>query len=134
MGDAGTGVALTHVFIDEDSGKMAGYVSLRTTSLITENEDGNPTVHPSIEIAELSVDKTFERNGVGKEMVNFVILTADILRRETIGLKYIAVCADPKAVGFYEKMGFSHVREVYQIPRDGWNDNCEPMYIKLPDL
>ena len=125
---------MTHLFIDEENNKLAGYVALRTTSLITRSEDGKPVVHPALEVAELAVDSDYERSGVGREMVNFTVAVADLLRHDLLAIKYIAVVADPKAVGFYEKLGFAPVRDVYEIPRDGWNDNCEPMYIRLPDL
>ena len=100
-----------------------------------------PTVYPlkvdigdfALEIAELAVDERYERKGVGTELVNIALGAADFLRQHWLGIKYIAVCADPSAVGFYEKEGFRSVATLYEIPRDGWNDNCVPMYIALPE-
>lgn len=134
LDDFRTGTSLTHVFIDEQSDKMAGYISLRASSLISESETGSMLVHPALEIAELAVDKGYEGKGVGREMFNFAVATADSLRMEHLGIKYIAVCADPKAVGFYKKLGFEPVGSLYKIPRDGWNEKCTPMYIALPEL
>lgn len=133
MGDQKSGQSMTHVLVDDEIGLLAGYVSLRATSLISVGENGLPVVHPTIEIAELAVDERYERKGVGTELVNIALGAADFLRQHWLGIKYIAVCADPSAVGFYEKEGFRSVATLYEIPRDGWNDNCVPMYIALPE-
>ena len=70
---------------------------------------------------------------IGTQMVEFALLTADTLRQEHLGIKYVVLCADPKAVGFYEKLGFGCIEDLYQVPRDGSNSDCVPMYIQLPE-
>lgn len=49
------------------------------------------------------------------------------------GIKFLLACADPAAVGFYEKKGFSRVSDLFEMPRDGSNNNCTPMYIQFPE-
>lgn len=134
LADSRSGISLTHVFIDEDEERIAGFISLRASSMISESETGSLLVHPSLEIAELAVDQNYERRGVGREMLNFALLCADNMRKEIAGIKFIIVCSDPMAVRFYEKIGFSYVKDLFDIPRDGWNDNCIPMYIQLPEV
>lgn len=133
ISDNKAGQALTHIFIDESQHKLAGYIALRATSLINEGQSGEHIVHPSLEIAELAVAKEYERKQVGTQMVEFALLTADMLRQEHLGIKYVVLCADPKAVGFYERLGFGRIEDLYQVPRDGSNSNCVPMYIQLPE-
>lgn len=127
------GRSQTHMFIDCESNALAGYISMRASALILLCE-GKAQTNPALEISELAVDENYERMGVGTEMFSFAVLTAVELRKKFLGIQYIVVCADPKAVGFYEKLGFMPLSTGYEIPRDGWNDNCIAMYIKLPEL
>ena len=41
------------------------------------------------------------------------------------------VIADPKAVPFYERMGFSPIRDYFHIPQDAANAKCVPMFMQL---
>lgn len=135
--DGKAGMGLTHALIDslEDGTRnLAGYVSLRATSLITVDQDGKYLVNPALEIAELAVDENYERAGIGTELINISLAIADRLRHESLGIKYVLVCADPCAVGFYQKQGFASVGASYNVLYDGWNNNCEPMYIRLPEI
>lgn len=136
--DYKNGRGVTHLFVnvDEDGNEIeiAGFVTLRATSLISESENGVPVVHPSLEIAELAVNKNHEKRGVGSALVNLALCMADELRTEKLGIKYVVLCADPKAIGFYEnKHKFEKIGELYQTPREGWNESCEAMYITLPE-
>lgn len=135
--EAGRGV--THVLLTlDDSGNITkeseilGFVTLRATSLV-DSCDGKLYVMPSLEIAELAIDCKHERKGFGKTLVEAAIYIATELNNQYIGIQYVVLCADPKAVGFYEnpKVGFGRLGDYYKILHDGWNDNCIPMYIKL---
>jgi ribosomal protein S18 acetylase RimI-like enzyme len=139
IGDYKTGDSVTHLIVDEDENgnakAIAGYVSLRVTSLISRNESSLPCVHPSIEIAELAVSRDYERQGIGTDLVKLAVYIADELRERYVGIKYVVLCADPMSVGFYEgKCGLAKINDLYETPRDGWNDNCVPMFTKLPEL
>lgn len=126
----GRGTTFLHI-IDE---RIAGYITLRANSLIIQNED-TLSGHPALEIAELAVDKDFERRGVGTFLVMTAVLKALELKNDHIGLQYVVLCADPKAVEFYKKdtINFEPARNYFEIPRDGWNDNCTPMVLRLPE-
>lgn len=132
ISDANRGQAVTHVLLDTDKQRIAGYVALRTTSLVSNGEDGTQLVHPAVEVAELAVDADYERNDIGSHLVGLAILLAYEIRKQ-IGIRSILVCADPKAVGFYEKQHFEPLSNLYTMLRDGWNNNCIPMYIEFPE-
>ena len=131
------GMGVTHLLIDEgESGEpvLAGYVTLRSTSLISDGSDGKKNVQPALEIAELAVRGDYERKGVGTGLISIAVAEADTLRSKNIGIRHILVCADPYAVGFYEKFGFVKIASVYDVLHDGWNDNCEPLFTTLPEI
>ena len=132
ISDASSGQAVTHILIDSEKNRIAGFVSLRTTSLVSTGSDGISHVHPAIEIAELAVDAEYEGKDVGSDLIGFSILFALQMRKQ-IGIRSILVCADPSAVGFYEKQRFAPVSSLYSTLRDGWNNHCEPMYIEFPE-
>lgn len=134
VSDRSEGMGTTHILVNHDEDEMMGYVTLRATSLVSTNERGNKIVHPALEIAELAVAEKYERIGVGTNLVQLAILAASDLRENLLGIRYVVLCADPKAVGFYEKLKFGRVRDVYEVLRDGSNDNCEAMFIQLPPL
>ena len=133
IADSASGRAVTHIFVDNLNDRIAGYISLRATSLVSECEDGKYLCHPAIEIAELAVDKDYERNGIGSSMVDFTILLADRLRVE-VGIRSIVVVSDPKSVPFYVKQGFTELSTVYEALYDGWNNNCIPMCVDIYDI
>lgn len=137
IGDYRTGMGVTHLIIDKDETgaeiAIAGFITLRATSLVSTSETGVKIVHPALEIAELAVDKEYERKGVGSKLVDTAIFIADRLRNSFLGIKYVVLCADPKAIGFYEKMNFGKIGDLYEALREGWNDHCEPMYITFPE-
>ena len=132
------GMGITHLILDCDEDgnavAIAGFVTLRATSLVNTDENGVKIVHPSVEISELAVTKDYERRGIGTGLIDLAISIADDLRSKLIGIKYIVLCADPKSVGFYEKKDFGKIGELYETLREGWNNNCEPMYIILPEF
>ena len=138
INDQENGMGVTHLLLDTDkNGKpiaIAGYVTLRATSLVGTDNDGTKIVNPSLEIAELAVDKDYERKGVGTELVRLTISVADKLQRKFLGIKNIVLCADPKAVEFYKKKKFGMIEDWYEALRDGWNNHCEAMYMAMSDL
>lgn len=139
ISDHAAGRGVTHILVDtcdeendiNENSKIAGFITLRATSLV-DTCDGASYVKPALEIAELAIDKEYERNGIGSKLVDTAILVATTLNDEFIGVQNVVLCADPKAVGFYEnpKVGFGRLTDYYVL-REGWNRNCTPMYIKL---
>lgn len=132
--DFKSGVGVTHILLDGEQARIAGFVTLRATSLVSENEQGTMNVHPAIEIAELAVDAEYEQKGVGTGLLNIAVDFSDSLRSTCIGIKHIVVCADPKAIDFYKKFGFVDISAVYEVLHDGWNDNCSALLMTLPEI
>ena len=134
--DRRTGKGVTHILVHDNNlnaKAIAGFVTLRSSSLISESGDST-TGRSAIEIAEIAVDKSYERRGYGTALLDFVFLLIDDLRTKTIGIEYIVACADTASVSFYEKNNFVRISEYYDVPREGWNINCIPMVLKLPEV
>lgn len=131
--DHNQGMGVTHVFIDDENQKMAGYITLRGSSLIADSGESFKFGYPALEIAELAVDKSYEGMGLGIGMVMFAVAEAVSLNEANVGFQYVVLCADPKAVGFYEnpKLGFKRVSSDKSIPREYRNQNCVPLMLKI---
>lgn len=128
------GMGVTHVFISEDDETgdkfIAGYITLRASSLTLDMDDYKAG-YPALEISELAVDRNFEGNGLGTDMVKTVIAEAMGLNDTTLGIQYVVLCADPAAVGFYTKLGFLQIPSYQEIPREHRNKECVPMMLKI---
>lgn len=131
-GDYQTGMGVTHLLIDKDAGVLAGYVTLRSTSLISTIDDVK-RVQPAVEIAELAVHEDYKRLGIGTELLNIAVAKVDWMRETELGIKRMVVCSDPSAVEFYKKFGFVDLSAIYEVLHDGWNDNCDPLILTLPE-
>lgn len=138
ISDQKEGMGVTRIILEHNEAgeptAIVGFVTLRATSLVSKGEDGKNIVHPSLEIAELAVAEEYEKQGFGSQLVNLAVLTAAKLREEFAGVRYVVLCADNAAIGFYDKQHFGKIGELYETPRDGWNNNCEPMYISLVEI
>lgn len=134
MGDQKSGLGVTHLFIQEDEEKqeLCGYITLRATAYIV--HDGEQTRgFPALEILELAVAKDAERKGVGTTLVQYAVWLASSMNKNFLGVRYVLLCADIQAVPFYEKLGFEKLADHGEVPRDGWNVDCVPMYLRLPE-
>lgn len=133
--DVKTGDAVTYVMLEgrgEKAERVLGFISARASSFLTRSDDGAIIGSPALEVAELAVAKGYERQGIAEALFDSVMrLVMEI--RGRIGIKYIVACVIPEAVGFYRKMHMAPVAEGYDVPREVWNENCIPMYVKLPE-
>lgn len=135
LGDRSKGKGVTYVFLHnrETSTELLGYITLRATSYI-EIIEGKTYGNSALEIFELAVSKDVERQGIGTDLIKFALSKALEWKTSLLGIEYITLCSDANAVPFYEKSGFKRVDEYGEIPRDQWNTNCIPMFLKLPEL
>ena len=135
LDDRRMGKGVTYVFLhkDEASAKLLGYITLRATSYTTITE-GETYGSPALEIFELAVSKDAERQGIGTDLIKFAMSKALDWKINLLGIEYITLCSDEKAVPFYEKFGFKRVDEYGEIPREQWNTNCIPMFLRLPEV
>lgn len=98
----------THLFFM--NGDLAGFVSLCADSLrldISEKESEDvPYINiPSVKIARLAINATYQRQGVGELLINFAVKTVFELR-ETLGAKFLTVDCYEHRISYYEKLGF----------------------------
>lgn len=134
------GMGVTHVFVDEDEQtnekKIAGYITLRSSSLIMETGESYKLGYPALEISELAVDCNYERKNLGTDMVKFAINEAAELNERVAGVRYVVLCADPCAVGFYsnKNIGFQKLTTYKQIPREYRNKDCVPMILRIAEI
>ena len=133
ISDGVIGMGVTHVALGyDDEGtpvKIQGFVTIKTNSVVSVCDGINNGV-PAMEIAELAVDKDIARQGLGTMLIKHALSIIDEIRCK-VGIKYAVVCADELAIGFYEKVGFTHLSDYYVIPREQWNAGCVPMCIDL---
>jgi GNAT superfamily N-acetyltransferase len=109
---------------------MAGYITLVTDTLevkVVDEEDGIKDYpyrkYPSLRIARLAVDKTFERRGIGRFLMLAAIgMAIDVSSK--VGCRYISVDSKPESVGFYERHGFKLI-ERYR------NSDFPKMYLNM---
>lgn len=135
LSDFKSGFTTTSILIDSDADRIAGFFSLRATGIGSQDGEGHYIINrPALEIAELAVDKEYEREGIGTFLIDLVIKYADYLRKNCCGIRTIVLCADPKAVGFYEKNSFAKLSDTYDPMIKPETINCIPMYLDLPEL
>lgn len=128
------GLGTTYIFCnskEDDAYDIMGFVTIKASSLVKEMGQDEKMGYPALEISELAVDERYERQGIGRDMVDFIIGLAGTLNSEYLGIQYLLLCADPKSVGFYKKLGFQKISNMEAIPRELWNQTCVPMSIKL---
>lgn len=130
-----SGQAKTHVALDAEEKHIMGFVTLKATSLLFEDDNAEGVKirsgWPAIEVVNLAVAQDYERMGVGGALIDFVLTTAVDLCEQQIGIRYIVLAADPKAQGFYEHKSFQPIREYFDMPVDRQNADCVPMMMQI---
>lgn len=140
LSDFKTGMGVTYVFCEYEGLneeemvpiRILGFVTLKASPLVSGGYGEPLEGHPAVEISELAVDKNYEGQGVGKILLNTAAYITKQVRENFVGIKYLTVCADPLAEGFYEHvLGFKKVSSIYNVPREQWNGSCVPMMLKI---
>lgn len=132
MGDQISGHNTTHLFIDDDTKQLMGFISLRASSIISEDDSKAFIGIPALEISMLAVDEKYERRGVGSALIDYAIATADELHKSFIGIQHIVLAADKLAVGFYKRMDFVPMEDRWKhIPKEQFSTSCVPMDLQL---
>lgn len=140
LSDDKTGMSLTFVMCEYEGKaptKIMGFISLKATSLLYQNDEGQMEGYPALEIAELAVDQSCEGRGKGTDLLKYALVQCDFIRNDHAAVRYLVVCATEEAAGFYLKerptVQFGRAEDRYVIPREIWNDSCIPLYLKLPE-
>jgi len=134
--DMASGNNVTHVLVDNNEKTkekiMIGFVALRASSYIMQcHGESEANGDPALEIQYLAVDKKYEHQGNGTLLVSKVIDLAAQLCEKYIGVNYIVLRSDEKAVKFYETIRFKKLSEIGKIPSGEWNANCTPLIAKI---
>ena len=108
------GGAVVYVSFDRQSGRLAGYYTLSSGSIMREEVDGGwlqrnaPQQIPVILLGQLGVDQRFTHQGLGSDLLT------DALRRscsvaQSIGVRALVIDSLPEAVSFYTRHCFTPV-------------------------
>ena len=130
-GDYIDGKATTHILWDDDSLSIIGYVSVRCSSLILGTDSTAFWGKSALEITALAIDKQWEHMGYGEILISELIYIAYELCKKYTGVEAIVVAAAEEAKGFYEKVGFSELSDLYEIPAESFGETYVPMLFKL---
>jgi len=107
------GHSSTHLFFAEND-ELTGFVSLAAHHItlgpygINEEIYGRPSV-PCLLVGQLAVAESYQRQGIGKVILNWVLATAVEL---PIGIRFLTIHVDQsneQARNFYEGFGFEDI-------------------------
>jgi len=89
---------------------LAGYVTL-VMSEIELSRSERPSSVPfarigALKVAQMAVDTKFQRQGLGKLILDFAVLRAQHLAAAHVGCRYVILDANPSKVKFYSSYGF----------------------------
>lgn len=131
LSDNASGWSTTHVMLSENLKHIAGFITLKASTVLSEIDYKLFSGEPAIEIYNLAVAKGFQKQGLGRELVLLSIAMAQEANDLHFGVRNLVLTADPKAVGFYEKCEFFPLSQYYMLPKDLENASCVPMIMKL---
>lgn len=100
----------THIFMYRE--QIVGYVVLAMAHMLKPAQkrldiDTYGDI-PALLISHLATHKEYEHRGIGRNMVSWATRYAKRTSKK-MGCRVVLVRSDPDVVGFYEKIGFSHV-------------------------
>ncbi|MDI7774147.1 GNAT family N-acetyltransferase [Asticcacaulis sp. EMRT-3] len=101
----------SRTFVIEQDGRVIGYYALTAGSILHADAAGNirrnmPDPVPAAILARLAIDKAFQNDGLGREMLQDAVRRT-ISAAETLGVRAMMVHAlSERARGFYETCGF----------------------------
>jgi predicted GNAT family acetyltransferase len=130
-----SGKGKTHIILDESKKhkRIVGFVTLKASSLIMK-DDHSISGRSAVEITELAVDMNYEKKGFGRILMDLSLTIIDEIRHDHLGVEYVIACVDPVSMPFYVHMEFEKIADYYEVPREGWNIDCIPMVLRLPEL
>ena len=129
-------VARTFVLVEKGATRVWAYVTTLCTQVSVE-QLGQPNLvdgfrykdFPAIKVARLAVDSAMQGQGIGPQLLDFVIgFAADNVMPFT-GCRFLIVDSKPESVSFYERKGFSKIGA-----ESGGEQTLTPMYLDLHRL
>ena len=110
-------LARTFVLVRRGETKVLAYITTLCTHVAVEQFDNHGAVvdgfrykdYPAIKLARLAVDASLKRQGIGSQLVDFVIgLIAQHVMPHT-GCRFLVVDAKPQSISFYTAKGFQPI-------------------------
>lgn len=108
----------TKLLIDEESNQLVGFFSLSTTTVkLTSNykkkhnvlRSGTFNVYPALNINYFAIDGSFQKNGIGRELMRMVFKIAIHVSDNLVGFNVLTLTSLDSALGFYKKIGFEEI-------------------------
>lgn len=89
---------------------LAGYVTLVMSEIELSGSE-RPASVPfarigALKVAQMAVETQFQRQGLGKLLLDFAVLRAQYLAAGHVGCRYVILDAKPSKVHFYSAYGF----------------------------
>ncbi|PUE08644.1 hypothetical protein B9Z51_06755 [Limnohabitans sp. T6-5] len=107
-------LARTYVLVRQGETKVLAYITTLCTHMAVEQFDKHDVVldgfrykdYPAIKLARLAVDSSLKRQGIGSQLVDFIIgLITEHVMPHT-GCRFLVVDSKPESVNFYSAKGF----------------------------
>jgi predicted N-acetyltransferase YhbS len=129
-------LARTFVLVEKNGTRVLAYITTLCTQVSVQQFDASALVDgfrykdfPAIKLARLAVDTELQGQGVGGQLVDFVIgLAVEHVMPHT-GCRFLIVDAKATSVLFYERKGFSKIGQVVDSEQ-----TLTPMFIDLHRL
>ncbi len=108
----------TKLLIDEESNKLVGFFSLSTTTVtLTSNykrkhnvlRSGTFTEYPALNINYFAIDGSFQKSGIGRELMRKVFEIAIHVSDNLVGFNVLTLTSLDSALDFYKKIGFEEI-------------------------
>lgn len=123
----------TFVILDKTKENIICFYTLRTNSLMIENE-----YIPLIELSRFAVHVKYSRQGNGTKCMLENIIPKVQKIKEDIGFMGILVFAEtPESLAFYKYIGFidfgvyEHDKNAFLVTDDGFNEGCHVLILKI---
>lgn len=118
----------TLLYLDDS---LAAYISLCADTITLADEEQEETkmpyaTIPAIKVARLAIDKNFQKQGVGKFLLQYAIYRALEVRNNYCGVKFLTVDCFLHRVSYYENFGF----QINVIQADGRQEH-HPLSLRL---
>ena len=104
------GLNTTHLLIDEETNKIAAYVSLCNDSIRLDFSEQDKmgysyTTIPSLKIARLAVSTDYQHRGIGRLLIQFSVYIGIQLRKLS-GVAFVTLDCFKHRLSFYRSFGF----------------------------
>lgn len=113
-----TNLAKTFVIVEKGQSRVLAYVTMVCTHVAVEQFQEPAPVdeyryadYPAVKLARLAVDTSLQSQGIGSQLVDFVVGSATEHIMPHAGCRFMVVDAKRQSVDFYERKGFVRIGE-----------------------